>query len=113
MANPTIRSFEDGTVRSISWWDEGGNAHRIGGPSEIEYWSNGNIRWMVWNLHNQHHRLDGPAHIRYDEQGNIEDQNWYIEGFCVNENILGWLEENNITEPFSDEDRMAIKLYLS
>lgn len=112
MKSPVIHSYENGTIRSISWYDDNGDSHCIDGPAQTEYWANGNIRWMVWNIHNEHHRTDGPAYIYYDEQGNLDGKYWYVNNVKI-EDMNDWLEENNITNPYSDEDRMAIKLYLS
>ena len=85
MANPTIRSFEDGTVRSITFWDKDGKSHRVNGPAQTEYWGNGNVRWMAWNIHNKQHRLDGPAYIYYDEQGNLDGKFWYAYGVKIDD----------------------------
>ena len=110
--NPQIYFFDDGMVKSISFWDKDGNSHRVNGPAQTEYWSNGNIRYIIWNIHNQHHRVDGPAYICYNEQGKLDGKFWYVNNVKIDD-MDDWLEENNITEPHSDEDRMAIKLYLS
>ena len=70
----------------------------------------------VWYLPSKgrdyYHRLDGPAYVCYDEQGKLEDRFWYVNDVIIDD-MDDWLKENNITEPFSNEDRMAIKLYIS
>ena len=47
------------------------------------------------------------------ENSHFKDAPFVIYAENCNDGTNEWLEENNITEPFSDEDRMAIKLYLS
>ena len=58
----------------------------------------------------QLHRIDGPAVIKYNRDGEIVAQRWIINDEDITKDILKWLKENDINEPFSEEDIMAIKL---
>jgi len=55
------------------------------------------------------HRFDGPAIIEHDYKGNVIYESWYINGIIIID-MNDWLKENNISEPYSKEDVMAIVL---
>lgn len=48
---------------------------------------------------NKLHRDDGPAFI-----------GWWICGINITTEVNEWMKENNITYPFSDEEKLLFKL---
>jgi len=90
-------------------WMIGDKLHRENGPAVIRYYNNGLVNYKRWYKDHKLHRLDGPAIVKYDESGKIKYQGWYVHDIHVDMES-GWLEENDIHAPFSEEDIMAIIL---
>ena len=101
--------YEDGSLRHVQW-RVNGEYHRVDGPAYIWYYKNGSIGSEHWFVDDEYHRIDGPAIILYNEYGLIEDAQWWVNNIFINDDIIPWLEENNITAPFSEADQVAIKL---
>ena len=69
-----------------------------------------NIKRLTWIDENcLFHRIDGPAVIELNFTGNVIYEAWWINGIPMTD-IKEWLKENNIGEPYSEEDQMAIIL---
>ena len=107
MTNPKRIYYEDGNIKHKAWYLND-QIHRADGPASIQYYENGNIHREAWLLNGQRHRTDGPAVIRYYKDGNIKHKAWFLNGQKFDP--TDWLYENNITAPYTDEDKMAIKL---
>jgi len=86
-----------------TYWFMGDDYHREDGPAII--WNNGDTEWFS---HGKHHRLDGPAFEFINEPFNNE---WWISGKCITQQIVPWAEENNIDlNNLSSSDKLLIKL---
>ncbi len=60
----------------------------------------------VWYNNGLCHRIDGPA-VEYIDGTRL----WYINGTELpTQDVEEWVEENNLTVPYSDEDAIAFKL---
>ena len=114
-----MKTFDDGDDRIIGvawttkgkinltismWKDFNYNLtfHRIGGNPAIEY----NDGTKVWYVNGKKHRTNGPAVIKSNGL-----MYWFINGIKISNIIIDqWLEENQITWPFSNENELAFKL---
>lgn len=65
------------TLTSEKWYEVG---HRSNGPSNVEYYKNGNIQFEEWFKHGYLHRTDGPAAVFYNENGTVRQKVWYKQG---------------------------------
>ena len=77
-----------------------GQLHRIDGPA-YEH-SNGT---KAWYIDGKSHRIDGPA-IEY--VGGRKE--WWIDGEDVTDEVDNWLNENNISYPFDEDELVQFKL---
>lgn len=104
-----VTRLKDGTLKNKEWYDENGNLHRDSGPAKInyryneeiddcyiasKYWYNHGIlvhysiytnyeipiRDRYYNAKGQYHREGGPAIITYDDCGEIIEEQYYING---------------------------------
>lgn len=57
-----------------------GVRHRVDGPSEIVYNTEGNLQCTKYEQHGRYHRLDGPALFKYYASGVIESETYYKNG---------------------------------
>lgn len=93
---------------------------------DIEYLTIGGVRYYCyyyeskelfreeWWFKGRRHKDDGPAYIEYNKDGSVNWMYWCVNGFPVDDDIITtWLIENNLHYPYSDEDRLAIKLFIS
>jgi antitoxin component YwqK of YwqJK toxin-antitoxin module len=106
---PERTYYDDGSIQDERWIVNN-ELHRLDGPAYIWYNEDGSIYREQWFVNGELHRVDGPAYIWYYKNGSIGSEHWYINGIYINDNIIPWLEENNIIAPFSEEDLVAIKL---
>jgi hypothetical protein len=77
--------LENGGKRIIShlierWLDKDNKFHKNNGPADIEYYENGNIKYLYYYLNGKLHNKDGPADIEYYKKGNIEREYYYLNG---------------------------------
>lgn len=85
--------------RSKRWYING-KLHRINGPA-ID-----NLNGLKgWYINGERHRIDGPA-INWSN-GNIF---WYVNGNHITDEVNEWMEENNITYPFNENELIQFKL---
>ena len=81
------------------WWIDG-KLHRIDGPA-IEH-ADGT---KAWYIDGKLHRIDGPA-VEWTDGTN----QWYINDKEVTKEINNWLNENNITYPFDEDELVQFKM---
>ncbi len=108
--NPSPKTMENAMVEE---YYQDSKKHRIGGPAEIEYYENGNIKYGGYCINGNYHREDGPAKIYYFTNGNIEREEYVIDNklhkedgpalveYDINRNIVSefyWVNGNRLTE---------------
>ena len=76
-------------------WCQYGQFHRLDGPAII--FSDGTEHWY---RHNKLHRLDGPAIVEL-----YYTDRWHINDIDITKEVEIWLETNNITIPFTQEEQ--------
>jgi hypothetical protein len=81
-------------------WYVQGQLHRVDGPAVI--WPDGHQEW--W-LHGQRHRDAGPAVIYAD--GSSE---WYVQARHITDEVLDWMQANDVTWPFTSEQQVEFCL---
>ena len=111
------------STQGIKRWYVNGLLHRTDGPATIypngdeEWWINGKLHrtdgpaiiWpdgrQEWYLNGYIHRADGPAAI--DADGTLE---WWINGNNINTLVEKWLQTQQISFPFNDEEKTQFTL---
>jgi hypothetical protein len=88
-----------------SHWYFNGERHRVGGPALISRAASYSQCSEMWFMNGNFHREDGPAIIWLD--GSKE---WWLNNRPITEEVETWLEEVQITFPFSDEEKILFKL---
>ena len=88
--------WADGTTH----WYINGERHRIDGPA-VE-WADGSKEWYI---NGERHRIDGPA-VEYAD-GSKE---WWITDKDVTDEVNNWLNENNVSYPFDEDELVQFKL---
>ena len=60
-------------------WFKLGFFYRLGGPSDVVYYSNGNAARESWyiNVNKKKHNIFGPAYVEYEQNGNKTREIWY------------------------------------
>jgi hypothetical protein len=108
------------TVEGSQTWFQHGVIRRKNngdGPSHIGV---DGTQW--WTNEKGFHRDDGPAiiypdgarriqgfTIHRDDEPNNRNQ-WFINDHPITANVRAWLAENNISYPFTDEEKVLFKL---
>lgn len=67
----------------------------------------GNNEYLIQWINNKgYHRLDGPARVITGRKMN----EYFINGKDITYEVHDWMEENNITYPFGEEEKVLFKL---
>lgn len=108
-----IEYFIDTDIVSYREWRVNDKLHRTNGPAFIRYHRNGKVSEEHWFEDGNPHYLKYPAEVWYFDDGIIRYQRYWFYGMRLSERgkLREWLDENGISEPFSDEDFMAMRLY--
>lgn len=80
--DPIIEKYKNGNLLSISYRDDDGLYHRLGGPAHQTWYTDGNPEQEIWSRHGDRHRDDGPASIGWHMSGRLRWEMWYINGAC-------------------------------
>ena len=83
-------------------WYKNDELHRIGGPAKTH--ANGHQEWYQ---NGKRHRIDGPAVI------NSEKYKFYIDDNNITHDVHKWMNENNITYPFTQTNKIEFFLKFS
>ena len=114
MTKPTHTTFHlNGNIYLQEWRTNDLILHRTDGPALIIHYANGQIGQEHWYENGLQHRIDDPACKIYHYKNELIqqiDKKYYLYDIHITCEIQDWLVENNITAPYSKEDRMAIIL---
>ena len=71
--------YSNGDIKKVVYF-KGNHIHRTDGPARIEFFENGNIKSESYWINGQIHRINMPAWIEYCENKNIAKEEYYING---------------------------------
>jgi hypothetical protein len=88
--------------QSQYWYQHGKLSRLDGGPALM------GIEFNAWFKNHLYHREDGPA-VVYSYNSGCQDE-WWVNGVDISDEVDGWLKENDYSYPFTDEQQMMFKL---
>jgi hypothetical protein len=97
--------YTNGLLFSEAWM-EYGLLHRVDGPA-IRFWfRNGQLRSIRWAINGKTHRIGGPAFQTWDENWQKQKEQWWVNDIEKTNEILQWIEKDNIE---LDENHSIVK----
>jgi hypothetical protein len=105
---PAVTESFDGLKK----WYRNGVRHRVDGPA---LYNDNDPETEAWYFNGKYHNETGPAIVfsknamKMMEQEDIPPA-WYIHGVHITDEVNQWLQENDITLPLNDEQKILFKL---
>jgi hypothetical protein len=93
-------------------WYRNGVRHRVEGPA---LYSDSDPETEAWFFSGKYHNETGPAIVYSKKAMKMMEQEdippaWYIHGVDITNEVNQWLQENDITLPLNDEQKILFKL---
>lgn len=109
-----IEYYPEGEIRSETYFMNG-NRHRSDDlPAKLWYGRKGNIREKVYYKNGKMHRVYGPSIIEYFGSGDIRYNMWHYNNEEYIEEVYEWIDENNFKSwqdmKEEDYDRMWMEI---
>lgn len=107
MSDITKEYYANGNLEYIKYFNANGELHREGGPAQIFYCDDGNLKMELYFSNGKWHRGYAPAYINYCGilSGDVV-YGWAFNGKVYSREVIKWIMENgfNSWEDMTKDD---------